>query len=867
MAEFETESTRWARITEIVGRAAELDGAARERYVSEACASDAAMRARVESLLAAHDAGGMVAEQPATAVSGGVLPDTVGPYRVLSHIGEGGMGSVYLAVRTGPGFTQRVALKVLRAGFVHTAVAARLATEQQILARLEHPSIARFIDGGTTDAGQPYVAMEYVEGTDLIRYCEENACSISQRVMLFIRVCEAVHYAHQQLIVHRDLKPSNILVTADGQPRLLDFGIAKLLDREAKPGHETRSTAWFTPAYASPEQTRGEAVTTLSDVYSLGVMLFQLLAGRRPYDVDARSPADAARIVSETDAPKPSSVAGSPRLKRLLHGDLDTIVAKALEKAPQRRYGSARELGNDLQRFLDREPVQARPARVGYRVAKFVGRNRVWVTAGAVIAISLLGGLLVATWQASVARRERSRAESALRRSEGVANFVIGLFSSDDASVDAVAKRAMLEQGLREAEGLNGQPDAQAATFDALAQAYSNLGLYPEALSLSTRAYEIRLALHPDGHPDVAASLARLARAVERVGNRDSTERLFRAALDMARRFTPDADETQLDALLNLGRRARGDGRLQDADSILRRAMDYSTRTFGPEAGPTLEVMHQMAMAARSSGRPAEADSLFHEMILIRQRTLGADDPQVADAMFFHGDALMELDQLDSAEAAYREGIRILERSVGPEASGLVHGLHGLGFLLAGRGDPDEAVAVMRRATRILTARYGVHNITTARGKENLAGVLLAVGRFAEAESLYLEVLDEKIQTLGEWTVPQVLLNLSQLAQRRGDLDAALAHAERCLAIRRSTDPRPTVLGATLLRIAEVEELRGQPGRAEDRLREAAAVVEPLPAEDPSRREVFGALAGFLDRSGRPAEAARYRQPPGTDGA
>ena len=857
---------RWARITEIVGQAVDLHGEARVRFLRDACGTDADLRAAVDSLLAAHAGGGILAELPDEPVGSAVSPEVVGPYRIVHRLGDGGMGSVYLAVRQGPGFTQRVALKLMRAGFVDPVVAARLGIEQQILARLEHPNIARFIDGGTTAAGQPYVAMEYVEGTNVVRYCDEHGCSVSQTLELFILICEAVHYAHQQLIVHRDLKPSNILVTADGHPRLLDFGIAKLLDPDLEPHHHSRSATWCTPAYASPEQVRGEAVTTLSDVYSLGVMLYELLTGRRPYRVDDRSPAEMARVVSEVEATRPSAVVDSPRLKRLLAGDLDTIVLKALEKEARRRYGSARELADDLRRYLQREPVQARPARLGYRLSKFVGRNRVSVIAGVVIAASMLAGLLAASWQASVAQRERVRAEAERRQSQGVTDFVIGLFSSDDPSVDIVAKRAMLEQGIREAEDLAGQPDAHAAAVDALAQAFWNLGLYPEAAALSTRAYEIQRRQHPDGHPDVAASLTRLAGAVERVGNPDSTERLYRAALAMARRFTPEADPIQLDALLNLGRRARGDGRLGEADSILRLAMAFSTRTFGPEAESTLNVMHQVAMAARSGGDLAKADSVFRRMIEIRRRTLGPQHPRVAASMFFHGDVLRELGQTDSAEATYRAALGILERAAGPDAVGLVHGLHSLGALLADRGEADEAVAVAQRATRILTARYGAHNITTARGKENLAGVLRSVGRFAEAESLYREVLDEKIKALGEWTVPQVLMALSDLARRRGDLDAAAAYAERCLRIRLETDPKPGILSSTLVWLADVEGARGSLARAEELLREAAALTQTLPADDPARRDALRALARFLQETGRPEEAAQYRARVGAEG-
>jgi serine/threonine protein kinase len=336
----------------------------------------------------------------------------IGPYRITRLLGAGGMGVVYLAERVGD-FSQQVALKLIRPGMASRAVVSRFRSERQILAVLEHPNIARLLDGGATEDGQPYLVMEYVDGVPITVHATDRALTLRDRLLLFRKICAAVHHAHQNLIVHRDIKPANILVTADGAPKLMDFGIAKLLgDAAADEAAPATQTGWraMTPEYASPEQVRGLPMTTATDVYSLGIVLYELLTEQRPYAFATDTPSDVERIIVETE-PRPPSAVAPPSLSRALAGDLDTIVLKALDKDASRRYDSVDRLSADVQRHLDGAPILARPQTFGYRASRFIRRHRLAVGAAALVFMSLVVGLGAAVWQQRIASRERQRAD------------------------------------------------------------------------------------------------------------------------------------------------------------------------------------------------------------------------------------------------------------------------------------------------------------------------------------------------------------------------------------------------------------------------------------------------------------------------
>jgi non-specific serine/threonine protein kinase/serine/threonine-protein kinase len=467
--------------------------AARPAWLAAACGGDGALRAEVEALLAAHDGAEATGrlerplfDRPALADDGpGEGPAagrTVGPWRLIERIGAGGMGAVYRAVRADGAYERAVAVKLLHPGLdAGGALARRLAAERRILARLEHPGIARLYDGGVSADGLPYLVMELVDGAPLTAYAERHALPADDRLRVFLQVCDAVAYAHRHLVVHRDLKPSNVLVADDGrgqpQAKLLDFGIATLLSGPDTDAALTRTAGAMTPAYAAPEQLRGEAVTTATDVYALGVLLYELLTGRRPYDLTGKTASEVERVVCETAPPRPSQAA-PPEHARRLRGDLDLIAAKALEKEPARRYASAEALAEDIRCHLDGRPVGARPPSAGYRVGKFVRRHRAGVAAAAAVVLALVGGLGAALWQARVAAAERDAAERRFEVAREAARAM--LYDVHDAVADLPGSTAAREVIVRRSLDYLGRLAAEAGDDAALrldlASAYLRVG-------------------------------------------------------------------------------------------------------------------------------------------------------------------------------------------------------------------------------------------------------------------------------------------------------------------------------------------------------------------------------------------------------
>jgi non-specific serine/threonine protein kinase/serine/threonine-protein kinase len=478
---------RWRQIKQVFQAAFELPSEERQAYVQQACASDGELRAEVESLLLSVEeeeflsgaAAAYVPEALADKAWDRDIGRRIGAYQIVRQVGEGGMGAVYLAERAGE-FQQQAAIKLLRAGMDSRGIVSRFRYERQILAGLDHPNIARLLEGGTTEDGRPYFVMEYVEGEPIDVYAAKRGLGIEDRLRLFQQVCAAVQYAHHNLVVHRDIKPGNILVTADGTPKLLDFGIAKLLRSDVPRetvGLTQTGLRLMTPEYASPEQVRGEPITTATDVYSLGAVLYQLLAGQMPYQFPSGSPAEMERVICQTDPRPPSQVSGKP-VARQLRGDLDTIVLKALQKDPRRRYGSAEQLSTDIQRHLDGMPIQARPQTLVYRAGRFVRRNRVAVAAAALVVVSLATGMTVAAWQAHIAQAQRLRAEKRFNDVRQLAHAF--LFDFHDAIQNlpgaTPARHLVVDKALQYLNGLAQEAGGDQALERELTEAYLRVG-------------------------------------------------------------------------------------------------------------------------------------------------------------------------------------------------------------------------------------------------------------------------------------------------------------------------------------------------------------------------------------------------------
>jgi serine/threonine protein kinase len=533
----------WKRVEELFHRALEVPpGAPRDAWLEAECRGDAALKQEVVSLLAhdgdaeTHAFGGPIARAAgklATDSSSGTLVrPRVGPYRLLRKIGQGGMGTVYLATRDDGQYAQTVAVKLVRRGMDTAFILRRFRRERQILARLEHPNIGRMLDGGTTEDGVPFLVMEYIEGLSITRWCEEKRASIKERLRLFLEVCAAVNHAHANLVIHRDLKPGNILVDRTGRPKLLDFGICKLLYQDGGDASHTQTLEWnaLTPEYASPEQVLGEPVTVASDVYSLGVVLYELLTGTRPHRLEKRTPQAVEEAVCRKAVPLPSErvrASGVPRaaaLARALAGDLDNIVFRAMHRVPERRYASPEELASDVRSYLANRPVSARPDTLAYRSVKFLRRNAVAVAAAACVVAAFSAGLAFSSRQARDANRDlrrlresdaslvsqladaveaaapATRGDLARRTSETLDHLAAG------ATNDDTLELAVAGASLRIGE-LTGKPDAASAT---LARANAE----------RARAVADRLLARRPDHPDARALRDRAAALSRRLGEK-----------------------------------------------------------------------------------------------------------------------------------------------------------------------------------------------------------------------------------------------------------------------------------------------------------------------------------------------------------
>jgi serine/threonine-protein kinase len=816
---------------------------ARTAALTALATSDPSLAGELGLLLEAHESPGPLGALEAEAF---VVPERVGPYRLLSPLGEGGMGTVWLAERRQEDVVQRVALKLLRTGFVDPMLEERLKAERRILARLDHPCIARFIDGGTTPAGQPFYAMEYVEGSTLLEHCRKSCPGLAERLRIFLQVCEAVHYAHQQLVVHRDLKPGNVLVSQEGRPRLLDFGTAKLMD-EATGLTPWATTLWFTPAYASPEQVRGEPATTSSDVYALGVMLFELLTGRRPYTVPARPHGEVVRVICESTPAKPSQsvdsaagfAAAPERIGRFLEGDLDTIVLKALAKDPARRYASVEQLADDLRRHLDGHPVLARPDRLGYRFAKFVGRHQTSVAAASFLAAALLVGLVVTSSLATRAARERDRAQEALRQSQDVTSFLLGLFtasSPDEVLSDTLAARELLRRGLTRVSELGDQPAVQARMLDALGTVYERLGQYPQADELLERALQLQRALLGSSHPDVAATLDHLGVVRRRTGRYADSERFHLEALAIRRATFGEEHALVAETLSNIAFLMPYLGRDQEASDLYARILAMRRRLLGPDHPDLATTLISLASMRRRLGQQDESEAFYREAVALRSRGNGPDHPETAAATVHLADFMRDI-RADSTEAErlYRGAITIQRDRLGPDHPSLIHALGSLADLVEARGDRGEARRLVRESLRIVSAVYGETHPTVAGAYLQNGLIAQRAGDLFAAESLYRKAMDidQRLYGSEHFTVAELLGRLAELGALRGQWDVAESLGRASVAMRRRVlDPAHGSIPEALIWLADL--LR----RGEKREAARALYAEALEAERarPDRR-------------------------------
>ena len=843
----------WREARAIFEEAIGLTAAERPALLEQRCGGDAELLAAVETLLEVDAAADHPLDTPPAQEIADLVSEhqdqawigrQLGPYRVLEKIGSGGMGSVFLAERADQEYEQRVAIKTLRAGWLAEDSVARFRRERQILARLEHPNIARLLDGGHTEQGLPYLVMEHVEGVSIHEYVQQQRLTVRERVELLRKVIGAVRFAHQNLIVHRDLKAGNVLVTPDGEPKLLDFGIAKLLtdDAPAPPS----STRILTPSYASPEQAAGGQVTTASDVYSLGVLLYELLTGRRPISWQGSSAAEIERRLREVTPETPSRAvqgleqpavlaawrASSPAaVARQLSGDLDTITLKALRKRPENRYSSAEAFGEDLGRWLNGLPVSARPASMGYRLRKFVGRHRIAVAAASVAALALVALISSLWFAADRIARERDLARFEQENAEEIASLMIGIFQWADPETNLGREPSIheiLEIGERRVrESFLGQPRLKAELLATLAEVRSHLGRYEDAAKLADESLGLLDDEAPRGAPakastlhlraeihylarelDAAQSAARSALELwsspDSVGARASTHLLGRIitskgeqderprlGLDIhqgaLRRFEASGappDAVYRDGLRGEAQAFRRLGLFEEAEVSTRRALQVQLGLHPGVHPETVSLMRELTSRQRAIGKLEEALETGTQAMQLTSDLYGPDHPATADAHERLANVHRRLGDPEAARVEFAAALAIYRKVLGDGHPAVASALSNLATMLVHDvGRADEAEPFAAEALEIRKAHYGDPSGSVAFARVLYADVLVALGRateaLAEARSARAIFRDLSNKPDLDWNVAMAESSLGHALTALGRWDDAEASLER----------------------------------------------------------------------------------------
>ncbi len=817
---------RWQVVSPCLDRALEIPENERGAWLEELRAEEQDLAAEVEGLLEERRAlnregflEGEALKPPAPASLAG---QTIGAYTLISPIGQGGMGSVWLARRSDGRFEGQAAVKLLNVSLVGRAGETRFGREGSILARLTHPNIARLADAGVSTTGQPYLVLEYVPGEPIDRYCEGKALDVEGRLRLFLDVLSAVAHAHANLIVHRDIKPSNVLVATDGQVKLLDFGIAKLLEEEGGAGEGTALTRdgerLLTPEYAAPEQVTGGAITTATDVYALGTLLYVLLAGRHPADAARGSTADLVRAIVDTEPRRVSEVVPDGR-RRFLEGDLDTIVAKALKKDPAQRYASVTALADDLRRFLDHEPISARPDTLAYRAAKFVRRHAAGVVTAAAVFLLLAG--LTGFYTTRVAA-ERDRARLQAQKAERVSELLTGLLTGADpyAAHDAkdITVRGLLDAGAARVEKeLAGQPELKAEMLSVMGRTYQRLGEPEKARPLLEEALSTRRRVLGPENAQVAESANDLGVLLRGTGDMAAAEPLLVEALAMRQKVLGPEHAAVAETLVELGRVYSDQGSDQRAEPLFRDALAIRRKALGDQGHETATSMNELALLLWRRGELPEAEELFRQCLEINRKTLGENHPDVSTSL--NNLSLIAGDRGDfaAAETLSRQSLVIARKTLGDKHPDVAAKLNNLAWALRQQGKYDEAAAVLQEALQIATAAYGDQNPSVAVYKLSLGRVQLARKDAASAEVLLRQVLQifQRAYPRGNWrsAVAKSLLGeaLTSLG-RYNEAERLLLEAKEVLKAGPGQEGREAE--ATVERLAAVDRALGRPEMA-----------------------------------------------------
>ena len=818
---------RAARVAELVKSAIERGPEARGAFLDKECRSDPVMRAEIESLLQEDKGAGGFLDEPAlhvaaeTFVRAGAFQagQTIGDYEIISLIGSGGMGEVYLAEDWQ--LHRKVALKLVRRGMASEDMIHHFKREAHLLASLNHPNIAQLYGGGVSADGIPFFAMEYVEGERLDQYCDERRLPPKERLELFRKVCSAVTYAHQHLVIHRDLKPANIRVTAEGEPKLLDFGIAKLLDAEdaQSAGQTLTLQGVMTPEVASPEQVAGGSITTASDVYSLGVVLYRLLTGQSPYRTKTNRPDEIARAITEQEPTRPSAAVRSARESRFenrdsadspstvhdsrsLRGDVDNIVLMALRKEPSRRHASVGQFSEDIRRYLEGLPVLAHKDTLAYRAGKFVSRNKIGVAASAVVALALVGGLAAALWQADAARRERDVANVERLKAMRINEFLQQMLSFSNQSVYSVApvaqtKNVTVNQMLDEIAPrieteLADQSEVRAQILRTIASAYASQGIYDKAEKNYRSALETQRRIFGADHAETAATMTQFGILAFRQGKIAEADQLLENAVAFYRRQkarqAPDFSAVNLVTAMNfLGAVRMTAINLQSGGAIMEEALQIAENAHlqGNERFALAAVQGDVGLYLARAGELERADRLLRESLAIHRQLSEYPRWEMGATLASLGELYNRKNQPDQALEFLLESEWIYRQTLGYKNRYLAFNLQHQAIALSLQKNFTDAEPKARQQLAIYLEVVPENKSVAAIPKSVLGIVLVGIKQFDEAEAYLREglqgleqspVKNHFINVHAKIALSQCLLNQNRLAE--AEQFALAAHAE-----------------------------------------------------------------------------------------
>ena len=865
------DSARWRDVERVLDRALDSDPAHWPAILDEQCGDSPTLRREVEALLARYTSALQFLESPPAAAAAALVREAqrttlarklerVGVYRIVREIGHGGMSLVFLAERDDRQFAQTVAIKVLRPGHDSEVDEGRLRAERQILASLSHPNIARLLDGGVTEDRLAYIVMELVDGEPIDQYCNARALGVRQRLDMFVTVAEATQYAHRNLVVHRDLKPTNILIARDGTVKLLDFGLAKLLAPSIDGATSLTTQRWMTPEYAAPEQIQGRGTTTLTDVYQLGVVLYELLSGKLPFGTRQQSAHALERAVLEQEPQLPSAAGSRPDLR----GDLDAIVLKALRKEPEQRYASAQELADDIRRHLSGHMVIARKQTAVYRARRFARRHRLGVAAAFALLLLAAGYGATVTLNARRVRETLARIEQEKSKAEGSTQFLVGLFSQNVPGLgprDTLTAQQLLARGERQAEALRDQPLAHAQMLSVLGTIHRNMRSFERAEAMLTEALRLRRANLGEQHADVAESLYLLGMLARAQAANDSAVRLLRRALDIQNRTLGEEHPSTIETSHRLAQL----GTVDDMIATDRRALAISLRVNGPEHPAVAENMLRLGMSLRSKGNLEDAERYLARSLEMRRRVSPLDQENIARHLQQLAIVKKHTGRLDEAERLHREQLALEERFLGDSSPRLAGALRTLGEVLVMKRQYSEAEQLSRRDVEIYRRALGEENIDYAWSVAHLAWVLEEAGRLSEAESLRrreLAIVQNKYGAEHPF-VAGTIHNLAILLLKASKLDEAERLLLQASAIRaRHAGPDAPITAAVFTAMARLARLQSNYARADSLLHRALTVFREAgyPDEQQNVQEAHRELATLYETWGKPDSARAHRR-------